>query len=146
MRGSDSSSSTRMPSSRSRSATESKYGDRGRGAGHREKAVQYGRVGLEEASEQGSPREVDGELVGEPGKLGRKGLGGCHHEKGVGEAALSVNAPGGLDHRGSVRVDADHQKVWIGSRTTKDEPAVTGTEVDGPPGISGGELGELTDV
>jgi hypothetical protein len=51
-----------------------------------------------------------------------------------------------MDHRASVRVEADHERVWPLGRGAQREAAVAGSEVNGNLGVLRGEASDVADV
>ena len=87
-------------------------------------------VAAEDAAQQRSPREVDGERGGEAVERLRRVLRRGDGEDGVRQRVPSRGAAGGLRHAGGTRVEADHERVRARGSGGEHEAPVARSEVD----------------
>jgi hypothetical protein len=89
---------------------------------------------------------VDREHVRKTEEGLRRVLGGGDREQRVRECRAARRATGSLGHARGVRVEADHERVGIGSRRGQDVASVAGAEVDRDAAVARRQRLESADV
>ena len=101
------------------------------------------------ALEERAPGKPNGHELCGRGEHGRRGLCGGEDEADVRATALPRRAgcpSRGFGHRGRIRIQAEHQRLWLQRRALEDGPAVPGPDVHRHPGGPSDEVGDLADI
>jgi hypothetical protein len=109
-------------------------------------ARERGVIGAEDAAQQRSPGEVDGERSGDPEQRLRRVLGGRDREQRVRQRAALRRSPRRPRHALGAGVHADHERVRPRARGGEHVPAVAGAEVDHDARVARRQALESADV
>ncbi len=106
-------------------------------------------VETDRTTQQRTPREPDGDSIGEAGETDRQRLGGRDHEERVGKTAAigpTRCAPRRVRHGVGHGIHTDDQRGGIRGRVGQDRTTVAGPQIDDDPTEGSGASVELADV